>query len=153
MHDIISRNTHKVHAKSQNEILFFAFCSNFRSNFGYPQFLVERYCFHQIFLNCGSCFLDRHLHSHCCLCPKFLSPHAFGAFLHPVLTYLAIPLYSIRLPASSGYTKQAQSFVFNIDCCILITVMDRSTARTCPSADLQILYFGIDASAAAACLG
>lgn len=50
--------------------------------------------FTRFFLNCGSCFFDRHLHSHCCLCPKFLSPHAFGAFLHPVLTCLAIPLYS-----------------------------------------------------------
>ena len=49
--------------------------------------------FTRFFLNCGSCFFDRHLHSHCCLCPKFLSPHAFGAFLHPVLTCLAIPLY------------------------------------------------------------
>ena len=61
---------------------------------GYPQFLVERYCFHQLFLNWSSCFLDRHLHSHCCLRPKFLSPHAFGAFLHPVLTCLAIPYIS-----------------------------------------------------------
>lgn len=119
--------------------------------FGYPQSMVERYCFHQLFLNCSSCFLDRHLHSHCCLCPKFLSPHAFGAFLHRVLTCLAIPyIYSFRLPALSGCTKQVQTFVFDIDCCVLITVMDCSAVRTCPSADLQILYFRIDAATATA---
>ena len=128
-------------------IEFAAFVYWFTKVHGYPQFMAERYCFHQFFLNCSSCFPDRHLHSHCWLCPKFLSPHAFGVFLtmfrcaSPYIFYM------------SGCTKQAQSFVFNIQRCILITIMNCSTVRTCPSADLQILYFWIDASAAAACLG
>ena len=75
---------------------------NFSIRFiGYPQSMVERYRFHQIFLNCGSCFLDRHLHSHCCLCPKFLSPHAFGT-----LTCLAIP-YICNPP--SGFVRMHQA--------------------------------------------
>lgn len=90
--------------RSCNILLFFVF--------GYPQSMVERYCFHQIFLNCGSCFLARHLHSHCCLCPKFLSPHAFGAFLHPVLTCLAIPLY-IQLRQAAPSRRRPSYLIFN----------------------------------------
>lgn len=39
-----------------------------------------KHCFHQLFHNCSSHFVDRHLYKYCYLYPKFLSPCALFRF-------------------------------------------------------------------------
>ena len=128
--------------RSCNILLFFVF--------GYPQSMVERYCFHQIFSELRFMFLRQ-------TSAQPLLPVSEVPVSTCVRCLSApgsdVPRHTVIYSASSGCTKQSQTFVFDIDCCILITVMDCSAVRTCPSADLQILYSRIDASAAAACLG